>query len=52
MSRHIDLIAIAILLLAIATVSAARHAAITAMHRQIRVIRLDNGPRQVRLPRL
>ncbi len=51
-SKHIDLVAIIILLLAIAVFSTARHAVLMTTHGPVRYIHLDNGNRQVRAPRV
>jgi hypothetical protein len=52
MSKHIDLIAIAILLLAIAAFSTARRAVVMTVHGPAHYIYLDNGNRQVQVPRV
>lgn len=48
-SRHVDLIAIALLLLAIAMFSGAKHIVIMTMSGPVHYFRMDNG-REVRMP--
>jgi hypothetical protein len=50
-SRHIDLIAIAILLFAVGLFTAAKQVVVVTMHGPVRYLHMDDG-RQVRAPRM
>ncbi len=50
-SRHIDLIAIAILLFAVGLFTAAKQVVVVTMHGPVRYLQMDEG-RQVRSPRM
>ena len=49
-SRHVDLIALGVLLLAIAAFSAARQAVVLTLNGPVRYIRLDNPRTRVIIP--
>jgi len=50
--KHIDLVAVVILLLAIAVFSTAKRAVVMTMHGPVHYIHMDDGNRQVRVPRV
>lgn len=51
-SKHVDLVAVIILLLAIALFSGAKRVVVMTMHGPVRYIHLDDGSREVRAPRI
>jgi hypothetical protein len=51
-SKHVDLVAVVILLLAAAVFSTAKRVVVMTMHGPVRYIHLDDGNRQVRAPRI